>query len=155
MRRPVFPPLFAGLSLALAVLVLSGNPLASAEKPRRLALLIAAPHGGEVAMQNDQTVVYQALQRRGFQPEQILTLGGPVSRSLVLAFLRDAAERVAKWPDGSVFLAYSGHGTFVGEEVTTAKPGLLLPTREKILWEEVFDVLRLTKEVRLTLLPDC
>jgi hypothetical protein len=147
--------LFGILSLPFLTVALLGGPPAAGEKTKRqLALLIAAPQKGEEAMRNDQEAVYQALRQRGFQPEEILTLSGPVSRALLLAFLREAGRRVADWPDGSVFLAYSGHGTVVGKEAKAAKPGLFV-SGETVLWEEVFKTLTLPDGVHLTLLPDC
>jgi Caspase domain len=144
------------LSVALTVGFLSMSPAPANDKPeRQFALLIAAPWEGEAAMQNDLIAMQQALQRRGFPPEQILSLSGPVNRSLLRAALADVAQRVQKWSDGTVFLYYSGHGNITGTEVKTARPGLALPSGDTVLWVEVIETLRLPEKVQLVLLPDC
>jgi hypothetical protein len=70
----------------------------------RLALLIAAPMPGEAAMHDDLAAMYGALRARGFRPDEILVLDGPVRRELLAAFLRDASARVAGWSHGDVFV---------------------------------------------------
>jgi hypothetical protein len=155
---PAMPRNYSRIPLLLllsAAFVLWTNPVRAENKDRRLAVLIAAPHDGEVAMQNDQSAVYKALGARGFKPQEVLALGGPVSRKLLMALLSEAADRIAKWSDGTVFLAYSGHGTYTGTTVRDAKAALLLPSRESVLWGDVFQALRLPKGVHLAVLADC
>lgn len=142
-----------GACLSLIACV-AASRVSAAEPPRQLALLIAAPEGDEVAELNDVNALHAVLRRRGFEPEQIMVLREEVSRARLLDFLRGGARRVADWPDGSIFLAYSGHGTYEGADAKKARPGLMLG-KEKLFWDEVFSALRLPRKVRVTLLPDC
>ena len=130
----------------------------------RLALLVAAPMPGEAAMHDDLVAMYGALRARGFRPEEILALDGPVRRDLLAAFIRDAGAWVAGWSRGDVFLYYSGHGAFwPGDAVDAAhaRPALMLDGASEatpdgwLFWDEALAALGISPSVRLTLLPDC
>ena len=146
-------------TLAL-VLMLLGQTTAAMGDARRLAILVAAPWEGETAMHNDLVAVYNALRQRGFAPEEFLVLEGPLTRSLLLAFLHDIQRRIAPWQTGDVWFSFSGHGTFSGMTVTDARPGLLFtgdlpPAPEhQVFWDEIFATLRVPTTVQLTVLPD-
>jgi hypothetical protein len=130
----------------------------------RLALLVAAPMPGEAAMHDDLVAMYDALRARGFRPEEILAVDGPVRRDLLMALLRDAGARVAGWSRGDVFLYYSGHGAFWPSDAvdaTDARPALLLDGATEatpdrwLFWDEAFAALDIPPSVRLTLVPEC
>lgn len=138
--------------------------LVSEPTPRRLALLIAAPWPGETAMHNDLVAMYDSLRLRGFLTGEILALEGFLSRRLLLAFLRAASTQTADWPDGELFLHYSGHGGFWpwdAADASQARPALLLDDRSLaaperwLFWDELILALNLPPGVYLTLLPDC
>ncbi len=130
---------------------------------RRLALLIAAPRPGETAMHNDLVAMYDALRRRGFLPGEIWALEGVLSRDLVLAFLQAAHSHLTDWPDGDLFLHYSGHGVHPllgAADDSQPRPGLWVdsrsPTPDRCLfWDELLATLNVPEGVRFTLLPDC
>jgi hypothetical protein len=143
------------------VLMLSGpTTLADTGKTPRLALLVAAPWAGETAMHNDLVAIYNALRQRGFAPEEFLVLEGSLTRSVLLAFLRDVQRRIGSWQRGDVWFYFGGHGTFLGTTAADAQPGLLLTSalhpsyEEQVWWEEVFAALQVPAAVQLTLLPD-
>jgi hypothetical protein len=145
----------------LLVLMLSGpTSVADTGHVRRLALLVAAPWEGETAMHNDLMATYTTLRQRGFSPEEFLVLAGPLTRSLLLAFLHDVQRRIGAWPSGEVWLSFSGHGTIRGTTAAEARPGLLFTStlhpspEDQMLWEEVFAALQVPTAVHLTLLPD-
>ena len=146
--------------LLLGLMLLGPTPVADAGQTQQLGLLIAAPWEGEAAMHNDLVAIYNALRQRGFAPEEFLVLEGPLTRSLLLAFLHDVHQRIASWPSGHVWLSFSGHGSFRGTTAADAQPGLLLtsalhPSHEdQVWWEEVFAALKVPAAVQLTLLPD-
>ena len=157
-RRSILQGLLALPVLVGLILVgeRSGAAVGGEQRPERqhqLAVLIAASPVGEPAMANDQAAIEKALLQRGVQSEEILKLGGALNRTQLLTFLREVAQRAAQWQDGSVFLAYSGHGDIQG--TTVKKPGVKLPSGETVLWEEIFEALRLPQDVHLILLPDC
>ncbi|OQB24822.1 MAG: hypothetical protein BWY10_02579 [Chloroflexi bacterium ADurb.Bin180] len=133
-------------------------PLSS--RSNYLALLIAAPQSGEIAMLRDQAAMVDGLLARGLLADQILCLHGRLDRSLVTAFLHAASRRVAPWTGGSVFLHVSGHGFIQGESAENARPGLLFTENEDyaddghLLWEDFFAAQPLPVGVDLTLLPD-
>jgi hypothetical protein len=102
-----------------------------------LALLIAAPHPGEVAMYRDQAAMAEALPGRGLSADEILCLHGRLNRPLVTAFLQAASRRAVGWTDGLLF----------GDSEDVADDGHLF-------WDELFAVLALPAGVKLTLLPD-
>jgi hypothetical protein len=141
--------------------MLSGpTTLADTGKTPRLALLVAAPWAGETAMHNDLVAIYNALRQRGFAPEEFLVLEGSLTRSVLLAFLRDVQRRIGSWQRGDVWFYFGGHGTFLGTTAADAQPGLLLTSalhpsyEEQVWWEEVFAALQVPAAVQLTLLPD-
>ena len=146
--------------LLLALMLLGPRTVANTEQTRRLALLVAAPWEGETAMHNDLVATYNALRQRGFSPEEFLVLAGPLTRSLLLAFLHDVQRRIGAWQRGEVWFSFSGHGTFRGTTAADAQAGLLLtsalhPSHEgQVWWEEVFAALDVPAAVQLTLLPD-
>jgi hypothetical protein len=147
--------------ILLLVLMLSGPAtVADAGKAQRLALLVAAPWEGETAMHNDLVAIYNALRQRGFAPEEFLILEGPLTRSILLAFLHDVQKRISSWQRGEVWFSFSGHGTLRGTTAAEAQPGLLLTSalhpshEEQMWWEEVFAALQVPAAVQLTLLPD-
>jgi hypothetical protein len=148
----------AALASGLGAVVAGDGPAPAGGQPRRLALLIAVPDAGEwrEAAANDQAAVYRILRRRGYRPDEILKLCGPVRRDGLLAFLRGAGRRLAGWPDGEVFIHYTGSGHYApAEEGRPAEVGLHLARRDVVLWEEFFGALRVPRGVRVTLLPDC
>ena len=126
----------------------------------QLALLIAAPQPGEVAMFNDMLAMDQALRERGFPADQIRMVHGRLDRSLVLAFLEAAARQLTAWTTGTLFVHYSGHGFFSGETADEARSGLLFAdggestAHGHLFWDEFFDALALPDGVQLILLPD-
>jgi hypothetical protein len=144
----------------MILLILGSTAAGETSGSRRLALLVAAPWEGETAMHDDLAATYTALRQRGFAPEEFLVLEGPLTRSLVLAFLQDVHRRIAPWPTGDVWFSFSGHGHFIGTTASDAIPGLLLasqmpPSQEQqVSWEEVFAALRVPTAVQLVLLPD-
>jgi hypothetical protein len=125
-------------------------------RTRRLALLIASPWPGETAMQEDLVAMYAALRGRGMLPEEILSLSGRLSRTLLLAILEEARRRVTTWDAGELFLYFSGHGSFDCQR----RPGLRLRNDFPepgidVAWHEVLDALPLRRDIPLVLLPDC
>ena len=129
--------------------MLVGHPTAAAsEEVRRLALLIAAPWEGETAMHNDLVATYTVLRQRGFAPEEFLVLEGPLTRSLLLAFLQDVHRRIREWPQGNVWFFFSGHGTLRGTTAADAQAGLLFTSavhpspEDQMWWEDVFAACR-------------
>src|SRR5262245_44376849 len=147
--------------LLLLALMLSGPAtIADMGKAQRLAILVAAPWEGETAMHNDLVALYNALRQRGFAPEEFLVLEGPLTRSVLLAFLHDVQKRISAWQRGDVWFSFSGHGTLRGTTAVEAQPGLLLTSalrpshEEHVWWEEVLAALQVPAPVQLTLLPD-
>jgi hypothetical protein len=150
------------LALGWAVVLLAG-PLSTAlaEGPQenpdgKLALLIACaiePKEIEFSAWNDQVLMHQALRRRGFKADEILTLSGPFNSQMLKNFLADAGRRVRDWRGGTVFLAYSGHGEHRAQD-GRPRPYLRLPKDELVPWEDVFKALPLPRGVRLILVPD-
>jgi len=144
----------------LVLILLGSTTVADTEKPRRLALLVAAPWEGEAAMHNDLVATYNALRQRGFSPEEFLVFAGSLTRSGLLAFLHDVQRRIRAWPSGEVWFSFSGHGTFRGTTAAEAPPGLWLTStlhpsqEEQVLWGEVLTALQAPAAVQLTLLPD-
>src|SRR3989442_15315848 len=97
------------LTFCLLVFV-SHTAVSQTDKPRRLALLVAAPWEREQAMHNDVIAMYTVLRLRGFSSDEILVLEGSLNRDLLLAFLREAGKRITGWDNGEVFLYYTAHG---------------------------------------------
>ena len=126
-----------------------------------LALLIAVPWSGEMAMRHDIQAIIPVLRRRGLQAHQMMILDqGVLDRETLLVFLRQAHRRTQSWDAGAVFMYVSGHGTFAGRTLAEARPAVQLraadhPTQEHTLyWDEIFAALDLPQGVTLTLLPD-
>ena len=136
---------------------------AAAQEARsnKLALLIAVPWSGEMAMRNDIRAIVPVLRSRGFQEHQMMILDkGVLDRETLLEFLRQAHRRTQSWNKGAIFMYVSGHGNFAGRTLEEARPALQLlaadhPSQEHTLyWDEIFTTLDLPKGVTLTLLPD-
>jgi hypothetical protein len=127
----------------------------------QLALLIAAPHNGDIGMHNDVVAIYDTLLARGFFSKDILLLEGRLNRKLLFSLIGEVNKRVATWKSGEVFMHYSGHGAFTGSTASEARVGLLLapdnPSNKsnRVFWDEVFAALRLPTNVGFILLPDC
>lgn len=134
--------------------------LSSTRTYHHLALLIAAPHPGELAMSCDLTAMTQALLARGLSADEILCLHGRLDRPLVVEFLQAAGRQIAAWQSGSVFLHVSGHGFFDGDTPEAARSGLLFGDSEDVtdddhlFWDDLFAAQALPVGVSLTLLPD-
>jgi hypothetical protein len=131
----------------------------------RLALLIGALHDGDLAIHNDLTAMYAALQRRGLAPDEVLTLEGKLDRQILMSFLSGARRRIAHWTEGELFLYLSGHGFFTGDTVEEAEVGVRLQNAAEpsaaqessdhcVYWTEIFDALAVPEAVTLTLLAD-
>jgi hypothetical protein len=152
-----------GLAVLAVVgaLLAPGPPSESASPPRRLAILVASAWKDDTSAHADVTATYQVLRRRGFAPEELMVLSGPLTRSALLAFLHDVRRRLASWDAGEVWLSYSGHGFYEGKTAADARPGLLLTgeplppgPEQQIFWDEVFAALQVPAAVPLTVLPD-
>ena len=112
-------------------------------------------------MHNDLEAMNNVLRQRGFVPEEILSLEGPLDRPSLMTFLAEVHQRTASWSHGEVFLYYGGHGIFTGTEVSAARPALwlsngalLCSTENCVFWDEVISALGLPPPVTLILLPD-
>ena len=120
------------LALFAAVVASAPTPSPAAEPPApQLAVLLAAPWPGEIAMSQDIAAAALALRQREFAADQIMVLGGEQTRDSVLRFLAAVRQRIAPWKTGDVFMAVSAHGSFTGLKVGNARPALLLSTREE------------------------
>jgi hypothetical protein len=144
--------------LALLVVLAVIPPIAAADEPR-LAVLIAAPWSGEMAMSQDVAAASLALRRRGFAAGEILVLDGEQTRDSILRFLALVRQRIAPWKSGDVFMAVAAHGAFTGAKAADARPALLLSAREPVadhllFWDEIFNAVAVPAGVRVTLLPD-
>jgi hypothetical protein len=129
-----------------------------ADGPQRLALLIIAPWGGETAMHNDLTAMYNALHLRGFSADEILSLEGQLNRRSFMSILQKARRRVARWRQGEIFFYFGGHGIFTGTKVSEARPGVWSKNdpsgQYTVFWDEVFATLNAPANVKVILLPD-
>ena len=155
------PQHYQWLGILIVVLMLVGHlTAADPGDTRRLAILVAAPWEGETAMHNDLVATYTVLRQRGFAPEEFLVLEGPLTRSLLLAFLQDVHRRIREWPRGEVWFFFSGHGTLRGTVASDAQAGLVFTSavhpspEDQVWWEEVFAALQVPPAVQLLLLPD-
>ena len=129
------------------------------QESNKLAVLIGTDWYQDTASHNDIDAMHKALRERGFSAEEIVSLDGNLSRSMVIAFLTQIQKRTVLWKNGSVFLYYSGHGTYQRISETEVEPGLSLnrnfeAVEQKLLWREVFETLKLPPQVKLLLLPD-
>jgi hypothetical protein len=126
----------------------------------RLAVLIGAPHEGEVSMHNDLAAMHSALLSRGLAPDEILSLEGKLDRQQLMTFLEDTSQRMAQWSEGDFFLYLSGHGFFTGETVKEARVGIQLERAhlgsnvQHVFWEEAFSSLSIPEAVTFTMLID-
>lgn len=133
------------------------------EPDRRLALLIAAPHGPETAQQRDVQAMSAALHQRGLSRDEIWVQAGNLAREHLVSFLATAARHVRHWSSGQLFLHYSGHGAFRGpshpETASQVLPAMQPDTDDLshrwLWWEDAFTILALPSGVHLTLVPDC
>ena len=155
------PQRYQWFGILIVMLMLVGySAAADPGDTRRLAMLVAAPWEGETAMHNDLVAAYTVLRQRGFAPEEFLVLEGPLTRSLLLAFLQDVHRRIGTWPRGEVWFFFSGHGTLRGTTAADAQAGLLFtgalhPSYEdQVWWEEVLAALQAPPAVQVLLLPD-
>lgn len=111
-------------------------------------------------MHNDLRAMTEALLDRGLPADRIFALHGQLDRSLVLAFLAAARNRIDDAQTDSLFVYVSSHGYFVDETAATARPGLELrdtgdtSDAYHLLWDDFFVALDVPSRVRLTLLPD-
>ena len=128
--------------------------------PLKLALLIGAPHDGDLSMHNDVVAMYDALRMRGLAPEEILTLEGKLDRQILMEFLKGVSRRIAQWAEGELFLYFSGHGFFTGDTVAEARVGVQLQyvaqgiCKYCVYWDEIFATLSVPKTVTFAMLPD-
>ena len=150
----------AGLAVAIA-LIAHVAPAESAG-PHRLAVLVASTWQDDSSVHADVMATYHVLRQRGFAPDELMVLSGPLTRTVLLAFLHDVHRRIASWEAGEVWLSYSGHGFYAGKTAADARPGLLLTgdplppgPEQQVFWDEVFAALGVPSTVLLTLLPDC
>lgn len=120
----------------------------------RLGVLIGAPHGDESAMLADVQVAYDALRGRGFEDREVLRVEGRINRQSLFDALDEVERRVSMWRDGSVFLYFSGHGTVLGDSLTTASPAILFENDE-VAWDLVLGRIARWSNVHVTLLVDC
>ncbi len=130
-----------------------------AQESNKLAVLVGADWYRETASHNDIEAMHKALRERGFSAEEIVSLDGNLSRSMVIALLTQIQKRTIGWKNGTVFLYYSGHGTYRRISETEVEPGINLnrnfaEAEQKLLWREVFETLKLPPQVKLLLLPD-
>ena len=129
-------------------------------KHPQLALLIGAPHDGDLSMHNDLVAMYDALRMRGLAPEEVLTLEGKLDRQILMGFLKGVSRRIAKWARGELFLYFSGHGFFTGDTVEEARVGVQLQSAAQedseycTYWDEIFATLSVPEGVIFTILPD-
>lgn len=144
---------------SLALLMLAScsttpRPAGGDRDVRHAALLIAAPHGGETAMRDDVRAAEDALLRRGFRPDEITKLETCPDPKTFTAALAGIEERIASWPDGSVFLYFTGHGAVHGNSLAVADPTILLEGGE-IPWSTLMVRLSRWRRVRFVLFADC
>lgn len=144
-------------TMSFLLLLLGFSSSAFADEPKKLAVIISAAWGNDTAVHNDLVAMHRALEKRGFRADEMVSLDGKLSRSLVLNFLNSIGNEVAGWQEGQVFLYYTGHGSFKGQTAKNAVVGLQLQStaQESIEWREVFHALRLPPTVNMILLPDC
>jgi hypothetical protein len=126
----------------------------------RLAVLVGAPHMGDVSMHNDIAFMYDALRQRGLAPQEIICLEGQLDRSLLLGLFAALSRRTAHWTRGQVLLYVSGHGYFDDGSGSRVRVGMELQETDDlsdeyhVLWDELFRTLALPAPVQLILLPD-
>jgi hypothetical protein len=125
-----------------------------------LAVLIAAPWPGEVAMRNDVQAAAAVLRLRGFSGRDVWTLDEGVGRERVLGILAQAGRWAQAQSHAHLFLYVSGHGNVVGSTVEEALLALQLtaadvPSPEQtVRWDEIFAALAPRGDQSLTLLAD-
>ena len=141
--------------IVIAQLAPKNNAKEELNTPRpKLAVLVSAAWSADTSMHNDLVAMHQALQKRGFQPDEIFSLEGKLNRNLVLNFLSEIAKTTKTWREGEIFLFYTGHGSLEGDTPKDARVGLMLSPKEKVWWNEVFAALPLAPKVKLILLSD-
>ena len=130
------------------------------KKRLRQALLIGAPHEGDISMHNDLAAMHDALRTRGLAPEEILSLEGNLDRQILLTFLEGVSRRIAHWSEGELFIYLSGHGVFTGDTFEEARLGIMLQnaapgsSARHVYWEEAFSALSIPEAVTFTMLID-
>ncbi len=120
----------------------------------QLAVLVGAPHPGNLSMHHDMGLMYNVLRHRGLDPSQIVSLEGQLDRTILLNFLRSIGKRIHEQTIRTLFLYVTGHGFVLGEKAKSAAPGLDLGGGEHVLWEEIWPLLDLNTQTNLLLLPD-
>ena len=102
-------------AIACILLATLSTPSVCAAAPKRIALLIGVSHDragmGELHCDGDVKLIHDALIKRGFDPDGIMTLVGPnkTTRTAVLQAIRDhLIGRVM--PGDIVYLHFSGRG---------------------------------------------
>jgi hypothetical protein len=105
-------------------------------------------------MAADVRAANDALLRRGFHSEEITLLESCQDPRTFRDALARLETRISDWPDGSVFLYFSGHGTVHGSSVAVAEPAILLE-RGEIPWSDVMFELARWRRIRFTLFADC
>jgi hypothetical protein len=134
--------------------------IAHSQPASRLAVLIGAPHRGDVSMHNDLAAMYDALRQRGLAPEEVLCLEGTLERRLLLSFVGTISRRIAGWQTGQILLHVSGHGYYTCDSRNRIRIGLELQETSntsgegQVFWDEIFRALALPDAVQFMLLPD-
>src|SRR4051794_23689069 len=114
----------------------------------QLAVLIGAPHPGDVSMHHDLDFMHDVVLGRGLPPEQILRLEGSLDRDLLLGFLSAVGQRVWRFGVERLLLYVTGHGFFAKELSGGYDVGLALNDENSLAsgpvsWQAMFAALRL------------
>jgi hypothetical protein len=126
----------------------------------QLVVLIGIPHHDQTSMHYDVAAMYEAWRQRGVAAEQILCLEGKLDRRLLLSFLSAIHQRMAAWPQGSLFFYVTGHGFFTGESAEEARvgvelePSTQLSSEYHLFWDEMLAALAVPASVKLLILAD-
>ncbi len=130
-----------------------------AQESKKLAVLVGTDWYRDMAAHNDLEAAHKALRERGFSSEEIISLEGNLNRSMLVSFLTQIRQRTLGWENGTVFLYYSGHGSYRRISETEVEPGLhlnrnLSEAEQTMSWREVFETLKFPPQVKLLVLPD-
>ena len=126
----------------------------------KMAVLLGAPHGNQVSVHHDLSMMYAALQLRGFSADEIFSLEGGLTKQLAQGFLAGIRHKITNASISELFLYFSGHGYFTGTSADTAQVGLLLNEEalsnpsERISWVEIFEALQVPNQINVVFLPD-
>jgi hypothetical protein len=137
----------------------------SIENPSKLAVLIGVPIEAEITMHNglvhnDLVAMYKAIQKRGFQSNEIISLEGKLTRRLVIDFLTEIGRRIVNLSTKNLFFYYGGDGYYSGETAIEARVGVCLHEKNEegkidgLFWDEIFEILQVPSETKVTLLPE-